>query len=54
MIGRPFLYGLASMGGPGVSRALQIFRNELDVALALMGRGSVSEFDRSAVAWASA
>jgi L-lactate dehydrogenase (cytochrome) len=54
MIGRPFLYGLASMGGPGVSRALQIFRNEMDVALALMGRGSVLDFDRSAIAWASA
>jgi L-lactate dehydrogenase (cytochrome) len=52
MIGRPFLYGLASMGGPGVSRVLQIFRNEIDVALALMGRGSVRDFDRSAVAWA--
>jgi L-lactate dehydrogenase (cytochrome) len=54
MIGRPFLYGLAAMGGPGVSRALQIFRNEVDVALALMGRGSVRDFDRSAIAWASA
>jgi L-lactate dehydrogenase (cytochrome) len=53
MIGRPFLYGLASMGGPGVTRALQIFRNEIDVALALMGRSSVRELDRSAVAWAS-
>jgi L-lactate dehydrogenase (cytochrome) len=54
MIGRPFLYGLASMGGPGVSRVLQIFRNEIDVALALMGRASVGDFDRSAIAWASA
>jgi L-lactate dehydrogenase (cytochrome) len=53
MIGRPFLYGLASMGGTGVTRALQIFRNEIDVALALMGRSSVRELDRSAVAWAS-
>jgi L-lactate dehydrogenase (cytochrome) len=54
MIGRPFLYGLASAGGPGVSRALEIFRNELDVALALMGRTSLRDFDRSAIAWASA
>ena len=50
MIGRPFLYGLAAMGGPGVSRALQIFRDEIDVALALMGRASVAELDGSAVA----
>jgi L-lactate dehydrogenase (cytochrome) len=51
MIGRPFLYGLASMGGPGVRRALEILRNELDVGLALMGRASVRDLDRSALAW---
>ena len=53
MIGRPFLYGLASMGGAGVGRALEILRDELDVGLALMGRASVSDLDRSALAWAS-
>ncbi len=53
MIGRPFLYGLASMGGAGVGRALEILRSELDVALALMGRASVRDLDRSALAWAS-
>jgi L-lactate dehydrogenase (cytochrome) len=53
MIGRPFLYGLASMGGAGVSRALEILRNELDVGLALVGRASVRDLDRSALAWAS-
>jgi L-lactate dehydrogenase (cytochrome) len=49
MIARPFLYGLASMGGAGVGRALEILRNELDVGLALMGRASVSALDRSAL-----
>jgi len=53
MIGRPFLYGLASMGGTGVGRALQILRNELDVGLALIGRASVRDLDRSALTWAS-
>jgi L-lactate dehydrogenase (cytochrome) len=53
MIGRPFLYGLASMGGAGVGRALQILRNELDVGLALIGRASVRDLDRSALTWAS-
>jgi L-lactate dehydrogenase (cytochrome) len=53
MIGRPFLYGLASMGGPGVTRTLEILRNELDVGLALMGRASVRDLDRSALAWAA-
>ena len=53
MIGRPFLYGLASMGGAGVDCALKILRNELDVGLALIGRASVRDLDRSALAWAS-
>ena len=53
MIGRPFLYGLASAGGPGVSQALDILRNELDVGLALVGRAGVRDLDRSALAWAS-
>lgn len=37
MIGRPFLWGLAAKGEPGVARALQIFREELDTALAILG-----------------
>jgi L-lactate dehydrogenase (cytochrome) len=53
MIGRPFLYGLASMGGAGVGHALEILRNELDIGLALVGRASVRDLDRSALAWAS-
>jgi L-lactate dehydrogenase (cytochrome) len=53
MIGRPFLYGLASMGSAGVSRALAILRDELDVGLALVGRASVRDLDRSVLAWAS-
>ena len=53
MIGRPFLYGLACMGGAGVGCALKILRTELDVGLALIGRASVRDLDRSALAWAS-
>ena len=51
MIGRPFLYGLASQGGVGVARALEIFRNEIDLALALSGSASLSKLDRSCIAW---
>jgi L-lactate dehydrogenase (cytochrome) len=50
MIGRPFLYGLASNGGAGVTRALEILRTELDLALALTGCPAVSQLDRSFVA----
>jgi L-lactate dehydrogenase (cytochrome) len=49
MIGRPFLYGLAAMGGAGVARALTILREEVDVALALTGRANLAQLDRSAV-----
>jgi len=53
MIGRPFLYGLAAGGRSGVERALEIFRNEIDVNLALLGRAGVKELDRTAIAWAA-
>ena len=52
MIGRPFLYGLAAQGGAGVTKALEIFRMEIDVSLALLGRAGVHELDRTVVAWA--
>ena len=52
MIGRPFLYGLAAQGGAGVTKALEIFRREIDVGLALLGRAGVRDLDRTAVAWA--
>jgi L-lactate dehydrogenase (cytochrome) len=53
MIGRPFLFGLAAGGRAGVVRALEIFRNEIDVNLALLGRAGIKELDRTALAWAS-
>src|SRR5436305_9340406 len=37
MIGRAFVYGLGAMGEPGVTRALEVIRNELDVTMALTG-----------------
>lgn len=49
MAGRPFLYGLAAAGEQGAARALEIFRSELDVSLALLGRPRVSELDESAL-----
>ena len=49
LIGRPYWYGLAVGGEAGVSRALQILHDELDVAMALMGRSAVTELDSAAV-----
>jgi L-lactate dehydrogenase (cytochrome) len=51
MIGRPFLYGLAANGGKGVSKALELLRNEIDLNLALLGRAGVGELDRTALTW---
>ncbi len=37
MIGRAYIYGLGAMGGPGVSKAIDIIRKELDITMALTG-----------------
>ena len=47
MIGRPFLYGLGAMGEPGVTRCLEIIRNELDLTMAFCGRTNIRDVDRS-------
>jgi L-lactate dehydrogenase (cytochrome) len=43
MIGRAFLYGLGAMGEKGVTRSLEIIRNELDVTMALCGLKDVKD-----------
>ena len=42
MVGRPYLYGLAVGGQPGVAEAIRILTSELRRALALMGCTSVA------------
>jgi 4-hydroxymandelate oxidase len=42
LIGRPYLYGLSIAGGEGVARTVEILRTELEMAMALMGRPSLS------------
>ena len=49
-IGRPVLHALAAAGEPGVTRAIQILRAELEMAMALTGRPSLAALDRS-VLW---
>ena len=46
MIGRAALYGLAAGGQPGVARALEIIRSELERVMMLVGSGSIAELDR--------
>jgi (S)-mandelate dehydrogenase len=41
LIGRAALYGLCAAGGPGVTRAIEIFREEIDRDLGLLGAPSI-------------
>jgi L-lactate dehydrogenase (cytochrome) len=47
MIGRAFLYGLGAYGEQGVTRCLEIIRNELDLTMAFCGRTDIHDVDRS-------
>jgi L-lactate dehydrogenase (cytochrome) len=46
-IGRSMLYGLGAMGGPGVTRALEIIHRELDLTMAFCGRTSIPRVDKT-------
>ncbi len=45
-IGRPFLYGLGAMGRPGVTKCLDIIRNELDLTMAFCGLRDLQHVDQ--------
>jgi len=49
LVGRPSLYGLAVGGAAGVTAVINILRNELEMAMALAGRPTISSLDRSAI-----
>ena len=46
-IGRAFLYGLGALGKTGVSKSLDIIKNELDKTMAFCGRRNVEDLDRT-------
>ncbi len=50
LIGRPYLWALAVDGAAGVARAIAILQAELEMAMALLGRTSLAEIDRSVLA----
>ena len=50
LIGRPFYYALATAGRAGVEHAAVLLREELALALPLLGCSSLSEIDRSLLA----
>ncbi|MGE5831023.1 MAG: alpha-hydroxy acid oxidase, partial [Micromonosporaceae bacterium] len=53
LIGRPVLWALAVNGGAAVAQLLRLLHEELTVTMALAGRPSVAEIDRSAVNYRS-
>jgi L-lactate dehydrogenase (cytochrome) len=53
MIGKAFMYGLGALGEAGVTRALELIRNELDVSMALTGTCDVRDIGRHAL-WTNA
>lgn len=50
MVGRATLYGMAAFGEPGVTRALDILRDETSRTMAMLGLNSVEAIDGKAIA----
>jgi len=49
LIGRPYCFALAVAGAEGVRRSVEILRNELEMALMLVGRPRLKDVDRSVI-----
>ena len=49
MLGKAFNYGVAAQGERGVELAIDILQREIDRALALVGRPTLAQLDRTAV-----
>ncbi|MDP9317969.1 MAG: alpha-hydroxy-acid oxidizing protein, partial [Actinomycetota bacterium] len=49
MVGRPWAYGLAAAGEPGVKRVLSVLRDDVDRTLRLLGVSSITDLDRELV-----
>ncbi len=47
LIGRAFLYGLGALGEAGVTKCLELMRNELDLTMAFCGFTDIEKVDRS-------
>jgi 4-hydroxymandelate oxidase len=50
LVGRPFYWALAASGRAGVERAIDILRNELAIALPLLGAASMADVTRELLA----
>jgi 4-hydroxymandelate oxidase len=50
LVGRPFYWALAAGGRAGVVRATDILRNEIELAMALLGVGTLADISRELLA----
>jgi 4-hydroxymandelate oxidase len=48
-IGRPYIWGLAAFGQPGVEKVLEILRRELEMVMRQAGTASLARVDGSYV-----
>jgi L-lactate dehydrogenase (cytochrome) len=48
-VGRPYIYGLGAYGEKGVTLALELMQNELDISMALCGYKNIKDVNRSAI-----
>eukprot|EP00483_Globobulimina_turgida_P007671 UN07686 len=46
-VGRPFLYGLACYGQDGVEKISQIFKNELETCMQMMGTPTLRDIKKN-------
>jgi (S)-mandelate dehydrogenase len=53
-VGRPTLYGVTAGGRPGATRALDIFRNEIDLVMANMGAPDIKSLGPQFLMWKDA
>jgi isopentenyl diphosphate isomerase/L-lactate dehydrogenase-like FMN-dependent dehydrogenase len=51
LVGRAYAYGLAAAGHPGVGRAIEILRKDVERTMRLLGCNSVSDLDASYIAY---
>ncbi|MER8846822.1 alpha-hydroxy-acid oxidizing protein [Mesorhizobium australicum] len=49
MIGRPYVYALATDGADGVAHCVNLLRRDFEMAMALTGRAGIVEIDRSVI-----
>ena len=48
-IGRPFLYAMSAYGQPGVDRAMQLLKDEMEMGMRLIGATKISDLNPSLV-----